>query len=255
METINAIYMFIIGIFLGSFFNVLGYRIPKRMSIIKPGSHCPECKSPLKVRDLVPILSYIFLRGKCRYCKKKISIIYPIFELITGLAFLLTYYYTGFNNELIINLTLVSLLITITISDFYYMVIPDTILVSFLILLIFEKILLIPNINIWYDLLSGFGAMLLLYIVGKLGAVVARREALGGGDIKLFFVIGFMFDYVGAIVVLYMASILALPLALYKLRKTSERELPFGPFIALASFIYLLYQTQILELLKKLFYI
>lgn len=95
LEVLTCIMIFISGLVLGSFYNVVGYRLPNNMSIIYPRSHCPNCNHELKFYELIPVISYIFLLGKCKVCKKRISIFYPFFEIITGILFLLSYFVFG----------------------------------------------------------------------------------------------------------------------------------------------------------------
>src|SRR4051812_148795 len=118
------IYLFVLGAVLGSFFNVVGLRVPEKQSIVRPRSHCPSCKRTLDAKDLVPVLSYIFLRGKCRSCGSRISAVYPAVELATGLLFMLAFYRVGLTGELAVALTFISLLVIIFVSDIAYMIIP-----------------------------------------------------------------------------------------------------------------------------------
>ena len=121
--------VFIFGIVLGSFFNVLGYRLPKKESVVFPASHCPNCNHKLKFLDLFPILSYVFLKGRCRYCKKKISIIYPLIELFTGILFVISYYVFGLSIEFLIAVVFSSVSIITIVSDVRYMIIEDIVLI------------------------------------------------------------------------------------------------------------------------------
>ena len=132
------ILFFVLGTILGSFYNVVGYRIPKKESIIYPPSHCPKCNHKLKFYELIPIISYIIQKGKCKNCKEKIGLFYPIFELITGLLFAISLKIFGLTPNLLLILTFISTLIIITISDIKYMIIPDSILLFFSILILIE---------------------------------------------------------------------------------------------------------------------
>ena len=119
---------FIIGMFLGSFYNVVASRLPKGESIIYPSSHCPNCNHKLGILELIPLFSYLIQGGKCSKCKQKISIFYPISEVMCGLLFVFCYLSFGFSYELIIALTFVSMLIIVILSDYYYMIIEDSVL-------------------------------------------------------------------------------------------------------------------------------
>ncbi len=193
---------FIYGLVFGSFFNVVGLRVPKRESIVRPPSHCTVCNRNLTVKDLVPGFSYVFLKGKCRGCGTKIHWVYPVMELATGLLFAFAYYQLGFTLELVVALLFISLLVIITVSDIAYMLIPDKILLFFLIPLIVLRVF--EPLSPWWDSIVGavvgFGVLFLIAIVSKGG--------MGGGDIKLFFVIGLVLGWVPTLLTLFLASII-----------------------------------------------
>src|SRR6056297_187760 len=121
------IFIFILGLIGGSFLNVVIYRLPLKKSIIFPSSHCPYCETKLKYYDLIPVLSYIINKGKCRYCGEKISFQYPIVELLTGLLFLLTFLNYDLTSEFIIFIFLISVLIVVSFIDIKYQIIPNEI--------------------------------------------------------------------------------------------------------------------------------
>src|SRR5690625_2812278 len=129
--TFFYIYIAIIGLVLGSFYNVVGLRLPKAESIISPPSHCPSCKNRLSPIELIPVFSYVFQRGKCKHCETKIHVKYPFFEALTAFLFVLSFYYVGFQFELIIALLFMSLCIIITISDIHYQIISNKVLLFF----------------------------------------------------------------------------------------------------------------------------
>ena len=118
---------FIIGTIFGSFYNVVGYRIPKKESLLYPSSHCPNCNHNLSPLELIPIVSYIFLMGKCKKCKQKISLFYPFFEFTTGVLFALSYVSFGLSLECLFSIVFVSILVIIIISDYQTMIIPDSV--------------------------------------------------------------------------------------------------------------------------------
>ena len=127
---------FIYGIVFGSFFNVVGLRVPKKESIVSPPSHCTTCDRKLGFLDLVPVFSYVFLKGKCRKCGSKISPIYPFMEFVTGVLFALSFYMLGFSAELVVAILFMSLLVIITVSDIAYMLIPNKVLLPFAVVLV-----------------------------------------------------------------------------------------------------------------------
>ncbi|MCU9614017.1 prepilin peptidase [Caldibacillus lycopersici] len=243
----NAIYLLLFvlfGLLFGSFFNVIGLRVPKKESIIYPNSHCTNCKHELSWWELIPVLSYLFLHGKCRKCRTKISPIYPMMEAITGGLFALSYYYLGWEMELLAALFFVSLLVIITVSDLEYMIIPDKILIVFL--LLFIAIRIFEPLNPWWD--SIVGAVLgfaILYLLA-----IVSRGGMGGGDIKLFFVLGIILGTKAIIMTLFFASLLGslvgiIQMLFHKWKK--KTPIPFGPFISIGALLSYFYRDTILE--------
>ncbi len=244
--------MFIIGTIFGSFYNVVGYRIAANMSIIYPSSHCTKCNHKLKFYELIPILSFLFLRGKCKKCGEKISLFYPFFEFLTGLLFGLCYLSFGFSLDLMIALTFVSFLIIITVSDYHYMIIPDEILVFFGILLLIEKVF-IYGFDIFFNtIFNGVIAFIVMYLIKMLGDFVFKKESMGGGDIKLMFIFGMVLDFPIAILSIFVGSFVGLPISLLSLRNNKEHIIPFGPFLSAGAAILFLLQINTDMLVKFL---
>lgn len=200
MDIVLIVFFFILGLIFGSFYNVVGQRIPKKESIVYPNSHCTNCNHELAWYENIPVLSYLFLGGKCKSCKAKISPIYPVMELLTGLLFAFAYYKIGLTVELFIALLFISMLVIITVSDLAYMIIPDKVLIFFLVLLVFARA--VEPLTPWWDALLGavigFGILFLLAIISKGG--------MGGGDIKLFFVLGIVLGTKATLMTLFLAS-------------------------------------------------
>ena len=186
---------FIVGTIFGSFYNVVGYRVPKGESLIYPASHCTKCNHKLGVIDLIPILSYIFLGGKCRKCKDKISCFYPIFEFITGLLFALSYYVFGFSIDCLLAIVFLSMLVIIIISDYQTMIIPDGVLMFFSAIIIVIKFYMSNLESVGISILHGIGAFIFLLLIKLLGDFLFKKESMGGGDIKLLAVFGLMFGF------------------------------------------------------------
>ena len=239
-----ALFFFIYGLIFGSFFNVVGLRIPQNHSVVKPPSHCPNCQRRLTFLDLIPVFSYILLKGKCRSCGQKIQWIYPVIELCTGILFSVAYLNLGFSKELIVALLFISLLVIITVSDLAYMLIPDKILVFFGALLILARI--VSPLNPWWDSIIGaflgFGILLLIAILSKGG--------MGGGDIKLFFVIGLVLGMIPTLLTLFLAAGIGVIVGLVQLKlmnKGRKTPVPFGPSISIAAVIVYFYGANILE--------
>jgi leader peptidase (prepilin peptidase)/N-methyltransferase len=242
---------FLYGLIFGSFFNVVGLRIPKKESIVHPPSHCTICDRRLTIKDLVPVFSYVFLKGKCRGCGTKIHWVYPVMELVTGLLFAFAYYQLGFTLELAVALLFISLLVIITVSDIAYMLIPDKILVFFLIPLIVLRVF-VP-LSPWWDSIIGafvgFGVLFLIAVVSKGG--------MGGGDIKLFFVIGLVLGWIPTLLTLFLASIIGTVVGIISLRRTKQGRktpIPFGPSIAIAAIISYFYGEMLVDWYVNLFF-
>lgn len=254
----TGIMVFIVGMIFGSFYNVVGYRLPNEMSIAFPSSHCPNCNHKLKFYELIPVFSYVFLLGKCKSCKKRISFLYPFFEIITGLLFLLSYIVFGINIKFFISITFISILIIISISDIRYYIIPDEVLIVGSLLIIIELIInsLISDINlisgVLIPILNGLGAFAILYLFKVFGDVVFQKESLGGGDIKLMFLIGLVLGFDMSIVTIFIASFIALPLSFISLVKNDNNVLPFGPYLSIAATIILLTNLN-LDIILKFF--
>lgn len=239
MTVYYSIMTFIFGTVLGSFYNVCGYRLPREESLIKPPSHCPKCNHRLGVSELIPILSYLFQFGKCKNCKAKISSFYPIFETTTGLLFMLSYLIFGFSIDFFIAITFISMLLIIIISDYQTMIIPDSVLVVASIMLIIE--LFIKNgVNVYINIFDGIISFMIMFLLKKLGDFLFKKESMGGGDIKLMGVIGLVLNYKLAIITIFLASIIGLPISLLILFKNKTNIIPFGPFLSISAIILLL---------------
>ncbi len=244
MEIVYTIFALLFGLVFGSFFNVVGLRVPLKKSIVTPPSHCTNCERRLTTLDLIPVFSYILLRGKCRSCGVKISPIYLLTELATGILFAFAVWKLGLSLELVVALLFISLLMIIVVTDFAYMLIPDKILLFFLPFLAIGRIL--SPLEPWWDSLLGafigFGLLFLIAILSKGG--------MGGGDIKLFFLIGIVLGTLNSLLTLFLASVIGMVVGFIMLKssgKGTKTPVPFGPSIALAAIIVYFYGNSILE--------
>ncbi|EKN64975.1 A24 family peptidase [Schinkia azotoformans] len=234
MTVFLYIYIFIVGLALGSFFNVVGLRIPNNQSIVKPRSACPSCQKQLTSIQLIPVFSYVLQKGQCKNCNEKISPIYPFMELLTAILFTISPLMVGWSKELIVALTLVSMLIIIVVSDIKYMLIPDKVLLFFAPLFIIERIF-IPLDPWWSPILGaalGFGLLLLIAIVS--------RGGMGGGDIKLFAILGLVLGWKLVLLAFFMSTLFGSIFGIIGLLiKKVERgkPMPFGPYIALGTIV------------------
>lgn len=258
MEQFYNIYFticfFLGGLVFGSFYNVVGLRLCKNESLLFPASHCPKCNHKLKPYELIPVFSYIFLKGKCKKCKEKISIMYPFVEFCTGVLFAVSFYKYGFSIDLMLALVLSSLLMIIVVTDLNYYIIPDSIVVFFGILIFVYNILVLGIVNACTYAVYGLVMFLLMYLLMKLGNALFQKESLGGGDIKLMGILGMINKPLVSLCALSFASFVALPCSIYFLKTNKDKVIPFGPFIVI-GFILIMFlgidTTDIIEFLTK----
>lgn len=253
MDIYYIIVSFIFGITLGSFYNVVGYRLPREQSLITPSSHCTSCNHKLGIMDLFPVFSFLFLGGKCRYCKQKISWFYPLFEFITGLLFSISYIVFGATIEFFIAITFISMLLIIIISDYQTMIIPDELLIVCGVILTILIGIKKGFTGVCFSVLDGMIAFIIMYLIKKLGDFLFKKESMGGGDIKLMFVFGLVLGLPMTLVSIFLASFIGLPISLFILYKKKEHEMPFGPFLAVAAIIIMLTQLNLDKLIETLY--
>ncbi len=238
----------LLGAIVGSFLNVCIVRLPNEESIIFPGSHCPQCKKPIQFYDNIPLISYIILRGKCRYCKKPISIQYPLVEGITALSSFLLFVRFGLSLSYLLYFLFVAALIVITVIDLYHQIIPDVISlpgigVGLLISLINSQI---TFLNSFLGALLGGGS---LFLVAILYQWLFKREGMGGGDVKLLAMIGAFLGWKSVILTIllssFIGSVTGIILMILK-GKDFKYAIPFGPFLSLGAVIALFYGERMI---------
>ena len=240
MEIFYISVLFIFGLIFGSFFNVVGLRVSAGESIAFPSSHCPKCKHKLKFYENIPVFSYLFLKGKCSSCHERISIMYPVVELFGGILFAVSYYSFGFSLELVLALLLSSLFCIIVVTDLNYYIIPDGILVFFLICISIYNIVAYGFLGACTYFLYGIIMFLFMFILGKLGNFLFKEESLGGGDIKLMGVLGCTCLPFISFASLTIGSLIALPSSIFFYFRNKDKLIPFGPFI-IAGFLILMF--------------
>lgn len=237
METLYLIIFFIFGSTMGSFYHVIATRLSKGKSIITPASHCEKCNHQLKWYELIPIISYIIQGGKCRHCKEKLPLSYLLMEICTGILFAVCYHVFGFTLELISSIIFVSSLIIIIISDIEYMIILDEVLIFSVFGIIIIDIVDVGLYETSLRVLAGLGSFATMYLVKKVGDIMFKQESLGGGDIKLMFLIGLVIGYPMAICNIFFATFIAFPIALFLLIFKKDNIIPFGPFLSMSGII------------------
>lgn len=259
LNIIIGVLIFIFGLCIGSFLNVCIYRIPMEKSIVFPPSTCQSCGNRLKAFDLIPVVSYIMLKGKCRYCDEKISVKYPLVELLTGVVWLLTFLRFRFSIETIAFLFFFSILIPIVFIDLRHMIIPNGLVLTALIggfgvmaTHILYKPFSIFESSLWYTPLIGMvSASGILFVVALLGLLIYKNDgAMGMGDVKLFLPIGLFLGWKLALFTLFLSVMLggitSIFLLLFRI-KDRKSAIPFGPFIVAATFICVFYGNMILN--------
>lgn len=249
-----AIMVIILGLVVGSFLNVCIYRVPKKESIVMPGSHCVNCNKPIPWYDNVPLLSFIILGGKCRFCKKKISFIYFIVEILTAVVFLLLFMHFGLTVKFAVFAVIVSALIVASFIDMKIMEIPDEITLTGIVL---GPILcfIFPSIIDMETGLSGLAQSakgllaggLLTYLMGLFGMAVFKKEAMGGGDVKLMAMLGAFMGWKLIILAFFIAPFFGSVIGIITKLKRKEEMIPYGPHLSLAAVIVLLWGDEILS--------
>ncbi len=237
---------------MGSFYGVVGTRLPEERSIVKPGSHCEKCGHVLNWYENVPILSYIFLGGLCSKCKQPIGFIYFLTELLSGTLFALCYKVFGISYDFFIAVIISSLVIIIFVSDSKYMIINDSPLIVSAILIFIIKIMSSDIESALLSILYGLVIFGVAYLLKIFGYIAFKQEALGGGDIKLSFIAGMVLGIKFGILYIVLASFLAFPYAVYITIKNKDNMLPFGPFLVsslLIVFLNMNYFKDIIDLI------
>lgn len=234
---------FIYGAVIGSFLNVCIYRIPIKESIVTSRSHCMKCNNKIKWYDLVPLVSYIVLRGKCRYCLEKISIQYPLIELLNGCGYVLIIYYKGINLQSILFCLTFSVLIVISIIDIKTFEIP---LELNLTLFVIGVVMALYNYkDIANHIIGFFVVSAFLYVL----FVLTKGRGMGGGDIKLMAAAGLILGWKPIILALVLACIIGSLIHLslmFFLKK--ERVLAFGPYLATGIVIAIIYGEDLIKM-------
>ena len=238
----------VLGLFIGSFLNVCIHRIPRSESIIWPSSHCPVCNNPIKPWDNIPVLSYILLGGRCRSCSTRISLRYPVVEILSALLALSMLYRFGLTVSFGIYYLWACVLLVITFIDIDYQIIPDRLSIG--------GIIFGLGLVYWLPVTYRDSLMGLALGAGLLIAVIygyyffTKKQGMGGGDVKLLGMIGVFTGWQGVLFTIFMGSLMGtlvgLPWAFIQ-KKTMKAAIPFGPFLALGAFVFVLWGTQLID--------
>ncbi|MCR4291055.1 MAG: prepilin peptidase [Candidatus Scalindua sp.] len=259
------LWVFGLGLVIGSFLNVCICRIPEKISLLWPASRCVNCSKRIAWYDNIPVLSYLFLRGKCRHCQHKISAVYPITEIITGIVFL-----SLFHSVIVVKGDLICayifylifccLLIVGSIVDLKLYIIPNEITYTGLVLAPIASLLCTGSRNLnsaqgYFDnsanqwmvslhasVIGIFIAGGMIFLCGVIGKLVLRKDAMGFGDVKLMGVIGGFIGWKLAVATFFLAPFFGLLFGIPRLISKKGKVIPYGPFLSLAAFICLLFQ-------------
>jgi len=234
MNTLYLISFFILGSVLGSFFGVIGERLPKKENFTTSHSHCNSCKERLHFYDMIPIFSYLSSLGRCRHCKAKIPFMLPILELTTGLLYAVSYYSFGLSYELLLALGVVSILMIVLVTDLTYYIIPDEVVAFFIFYFIIVQYFRLGFEGTCSHIVTGLFLFLLMFFIMLLGEKIFKKESLGGGDVKILFIFGLVLEPILGVLSIFIGSLIALPVALVILVTNKEHMIPFGPFLILS---------------------
>lgn len=242
----EALIFLILGLVVGSFLNVCIYRIPRKISILKPRSHCPSCGNSIKPLHNIPVLSFILLKGKCAYCGAKISFRYPVVEMLNGILYVLAYLKFGLTMSLPITFIFISALIVISFIDLDFQIIPDQISIPLIFLGLFLSFLPHNSLNLASNvkdsimgIVVGGGSLLIISIITKGG--------MGGGDVKLNAAIGAFLGWKASLLTIFIGSLAGSIVGIIILKKTGNRKIPFGPFLSFGALMCLFGGEKILQ--------
>jgi len=250
MTILFNIFFFIYGLVFGSFFNVVGLRVPSKTLFSQTRSYCDTCNRTLTWSELIPVVSYVFQRGKCRTCHQRISPLYPIMELLTGLLFFMTYYYYGISWHMALGFLLIALIIPITVSDIVYRKIPNRLLLIFLPVFFIYRFFF-PLVPYWSSFQGALVAFALVFSI-----ILLSKGGMGAGDLKYFTLLGFILGWQQFLLLFFLSTLYgALYGSLIMVIKKASRKLriPFGPFIGMAAMTVYFYGEPLINWYWNLF--
>ncbi len=245
----------VLGLVCGSFFNVCIYRIPRHLSIVAPPSYCPKCEHRLPFWLNVPVFTYLFLRGRCWFCREPISLRYPLVELLTGLLFAAAAMSFGLTPELAKALILIFLLVPITFIDLEFQIIPDSFSLTGIVIGLAGSFWWGSPAAWWEFWLGAVFGWLSLWLVATGYYYCTGRDGMGGGDLKLLAMLGAFLGYKALLPIILLSSlsgaVIGAGLVIWQ-GKDGRYAIPFGPFLASGGLLYLFVGPQLLELYWRL---
>ena len=261
-------FIFVLGTCVGSFLNCVIYRLYENRSFFTGRSYCPKCKHILDWQDLVPVFSFLFLKGKCRYCKEKIALQYPLVEFFTGLLFIFVTRYsllvTGYSSHNLLAtgywLLVTCFLIIIFVYDLKHYIIPDRVIYPAIALTFFWRLLEVTiydlQFTIYETLLNPFVSAVSVSVFFLAIVLLSRGKWMGLGDVKMAFFMGNLLGRPAILVALFSAffigAIIGIGLIILG-KKTLKSEVPFGPFLVIGTFLAMFWGNQIISWYLNLF--
>ncbi len=253
--------LFLLGLVVGSFLNVCIWRLPAGEQVVRGRSHCRDCGHPIPWRDNIPLISFLALRGRCRFCKARISWGYPVVELATGLLFVALFLRFGFAAKTLVYAVLGAALILVSATDLREQIIPDQVTVPGLPVGIAASLLL-PELHgtssrpvaLALSLAGVAAGGGLLWAIGTVGSWIFKREAMGGGDVKLMAMVGALLGFPKTILVnLFLAPLLGSAVGLVLKLRFKKEVIPYGPFLSVATLAALFWGDGIIHWYWNLF--
>lgn len=243
-----AVGVFVFGMMIGSFLNVVIYRTPKGESIVFPGSHCTACGESLKWYHNIPIFSWVFLGGKCSFCKESISKQYPIIEFLTAVLWLSIYLKLGMVWYFPFIAASFTALLALTVIDLKYYAVPDSVNIFGLVMALANPHIINLDMNntLFHAFEASFGLWALAYII----SLVAKKEAMGGADVIVAGTMAALLGFPGFFLAMFLSAILAIVPSIF----AKDTMVPFVPFLSLATLIIYLFDTQSLAFLDWVMY-
>jgi len=242
------LFAFLLGAVVGSFLNVCIYRLPREKSIVSPPSSCPSCGAGIRFYDNIPIVSYLLLRGRCRSCRAPISRQYPLVELINALLALFLFMKFGLSSAFLVLFVFCSALVVITFIDLEHQIIPDEISIPGIVIG-FAASFLFPGPS-WKNSLLGIvvgGGSLLIVAYGY--QLIAKKEGMGGGDIKLLAMMGAFLGWKSIPFIIFVSSLVGSVVGISVMlarKRDSQVPIPFGPFLAFGAVMYIFFGRQLI---------
>ncbi len=248
--------VFVFGALIGSFLNVCIYRMPRGLSIILPSSRCPSCSNPIRPWDNIPLVSYIFLGGKCRYCKTRIPFRYPLVEGLNALCYTGLLWRFGPGLDFLLYCLLCSSLVVITFVDLDFQIIPDRITIPGLVIGLAAGSFILPDPFMRADalglssLIGAVGGFGLYYLIAFLSLAVFKKEGMGGGDIKMMAMVGAFMGWKAVILTTFLGSLAGSAIGIAVIMAKGREKgslLPFGPYLSLGALVSLFFGQEILR--------